>query len=160
MTKLKPACPQHPYEELARAIKLEDLPAEGQAHVARSPCSTSASATHRKIEFRLRQWLPMAKKAPAPWNRHAHLGTVGNQTALHLFQTKFCPSDQSADRPDPRRLVMSLVSFIGPRLNLRPWGTSGLKGLRFPNPFSAMAIWRKSAVSATLRTTSTLSRST
>ena len=69
-------------------------------------------------------------------HRHADLGTVGKiKAALHLFQTEFCASDQSADRPDPRRVGHVACVFIGPRPNLLDLeGTSGLKRLEVAQP--------------------------
>jgi glutamate synthase (NADPH/NADH) large chain len=46
-------------------------------------------------------------------------GAVGQeQAALQLLQAAVRAGHEPADRPDPRELVMSLVSFIGPKPNL------------------------------------------
>ena len=161
----------HPYEEwLARAqIKLEDLPApEGETHV-----SSSLTVLDQQKAFGYTQEDLKFLLAPMVANGEEGTGSMGTDTPISAlsekskplytyFKQKFAQVTNPPNDTIREELVKSLVSFIGPRPNLLDLeGTSGLKRLEWPNPFSAMMIWRKSGASATLKTmTSMPSRST
>ncbi|MEC7731911.1 MAG: glutamate synthase central domain-containing protein, partial [Pseudomonadota bacterium] len=134
----------HPYEEwLARAqIKLEDLPApEGQAHV-----SSSLTVLDQQKAFGYTQEDLKFLLAPMVANGEEGTGSMGTDTPISALSEKSKPLytyfkqnfAQVTNPPiDPIReeLVMSLVSFIGPRPNLLDLeGTSGLKRLEVSQP--------------------------
>ena len=134
----------HPYEEwLARAqIKLEDLPApEGQA-----PVSSSLTVLDQQKAFGYTQEDLKFLLAPMVANGEEGTGSMGTDTPISALSEKSKPLftyfkqnfAQVTNPPiDPIReeLVMSLVSFIGPRPNLLDLeGTSGLKRLEVSQP--------------------------
>ena len=134
----------HPYEEwLARAqIKLEDLPApEGQAHV-----SANLTVLDQQKAFGYTQEDLKFLLAPMVTNGEEGTGSMGTDTPISALSEKSKPLytyfkqnfAQVTNPPiDPIReeLVMSLVSFIGPRPNLLDLeGTSGLKRLEVAQP--------------------------
>ena len=134
----------HPYEEwLARAqIKLEDLPApEGEAHV-----SSNLTVLDQQKAFGYTQEDLKFLLAPMVANGEEGTGSMGTDTPISALSEKSKPLytyfkqnfAQVTNPPiDPIReeLVMSLVSFIGPRPNLLDLeGTSGLKRLEVSQP--------------------------
>jgi len=134
----------HPYEEwLARAqIKLEDLPAhEGQGHV-----SANLTVLDQQKAFGYTQEDLKFLLAPMVANGEEGTGSMGTDTPISALSEKSKPLytyfkqnfAQVTNPPiDPIReeLVMSLVSFIGPRPNLLDLeGTSGLKRLEVAQP--------------------------
>ncbi|MEC7154975.1 MAG: glutamate synthase central domain-containing protein, partial [Pseudomonadota bacterium] len=134
----------HPYEEwLARAqIKLEDLPTpEGQAHV-----SSNLTVLDQQKAFGYTQEDLKFLLAPMVANGEEGTGSMGTDTPISALSEKSKPLytyfkqnfAQVTNPPiDPIReeLVMSLVSFIGPRPNLLDLeGTSGLKRLEVSQP--------------------------
>ena len=134
----------HPYEEwLGRAqIKLEDLPPpEGQAHV-----SASLSVLDQQKAFGYTQEDLKFLLAPMVANGEEGTGSMGTDTPISALSEKSKPLytyfkqnfAQVTNPPiDPIReeLVMSLVSFIGPRPNLLDLeSTSGLKRLEVAQP--------------------------
>ena len=134
----------HPYEEwLARAqIKLEDLPApNSQAHV-----SANLTVLDQQKAFGYTQEDLKFLLAPMVANGEEGTGSMGTDTPISALSEKSKPLytyfkqnfAQVTNPPiDPIReeLVMSLVSFIGPRPNLLDLeGTSGLKRLEVAQP--------------------------
>ena len=134
----------HPYEEwLARAqIKLEDLPApDGQAQV-----SSNLTVLEQQKAFGYTQEDLKFLLAPMVANGEEGSGSMGTDTPISalsekskLLYTYFKQVFAQVTNPpiDPIReeLVMSLVSFIGPRPNLLDLeGTSGLKRLEVSQP--------------------------
>ncbi len=155
---------KHPYRNWLNhsQLVLEDLPPV-EARASR----TDVALLDKQQAFGYSQEDIKILMAPMAVTGQEAVGSMGTDTPISamsdqskLLYTYFKQNFAQVTNPpiDPIReeLVMSLVSFIGPRPNLFDLeGNSAASVLRSASPSSPMRIWRRSAASATVRTVST-----
>ncbi|MBE8190670.1 MAG: glutamate synthase subunit alpha, partial [Alphaproteobacteria bacterium] len=134
----------HPYQEWLRdtQIKLEELPTPDSNHITKS----DASLLDRQQAFGYTQEDIKFLLAPILANGEEATGSMGTDTPLSAlsdyakplytyFKQNFAQVTNPAIDPIREELVMSLVSFIGPRPNLLNLeDTSGEKRLETSHP--------------------------
>ena len=147
---------------------LEDLPPV-EPRALRNDVVAARSPAGLRLHARR---TPKLLMAPMATTGQEAVGSMGTDTPISamsdkskLLYTYFKQNFAQVTNPpiDPIReeLVMSLVSFIGPRPNIFDLvGTSRRSGWKCASRSSPMAIWRRSARSAMPRTASTPRRST
>ena len=137
----------HPYAEwLARAqIKLEELPTpEGEAHVHNDlpllDLQKAFGYTQEDLKFLISPMLEKGEEGTGSMGTDTPPSALSNKSKplYTYFKQNFAQVTNPPIDPIREELVMSLVSFIGPRPNLLDLeGTSGIKRLEVAQPILA-----------------------